>query len=826
MTRACACGCCTGIEVRTPCPVANRPGLPAVGYRVGTHPDFLAAMVAGLTHPDRPRLARLTTRARDDFTVALLDAWAVVADVLTFYSERLIQESYLRTAHERISLQELGALTGFRLAPGAAARTLLAFALQPPAQPAPAASRDPGATPPAPPAEVRLDVGLRVQSVPGPGQRPQIFETVEEVTARPEWNAIPARRDTPGPGLGPTHAWLRGADLGLRVGDALLLSGGDGAADPWAMRVLNSVDTRAAEGRTHVTWSGPVPAFPKDRPPVPYLLRARLRVFGHNAPLWRTMSDDFREKYAPGQKDSGDWPDSGLSPVDGSVDVDGAQPGIADGSWVVLVRLGAAERFRVSGTQEVSRAAYAVSGTVTRLGLPGVQNSKPKSADVRDTTVHAVAVRLDLAPGPDETAVTEDAVDVTADVSAMLPGRRLLVTGRTTGGATRTEAVTVRGVDPLPGGWRIRFAPGLTDDYLRESVVVYGNVVAATHGETVRQLLGGGDLGTAFQRFPLAHAPLTHVLSGDTAGTASTLEIRVDDVLWHEVPTLYGAGPDDRVHTVRRDETGVETVCFGDGVHGARLPTGRHNVRARYRTGLGTAGRLGADTLSQLLDRPLGVKGVTNPLPTEGGTDPEPVDTARRTIPLAVRTLGRAVSLLDYEDLALGITGVAKAHAATVILRAGRAVLVTVALDEPPGPGTGGRLRDIAAALRGCGDPQVRVEVVAYRPETFRLALRVAVEPDRAPDDVLTALGGALSAAYSFARRDLLAPVHRSEVIGAAHTVPGVLAVDVTALHTGTTPAVEDRLIPQQPRADAHENLVPAGLLVLDDTPIGLEVMP
>src|SRR5688500_18276849 len=114
MTTATAgCGCCSGVTARTPLHVENRPGLSAIPYRVGTHADFLVSMIAALTDAGRPRLAGLTTRDRDDFSIALLDAWAVAADVLAFYSERLANESYLRTARERISLQELGRLIGF-----------------------------------------------------------------------------------------------------------------------------------------------------------------------------------------------------------------------------------------------------------------------------------------------------------------------------------------------------------------------------------------------------------------------------------------------------------------------------------------------------------------------------------------------------------------------------------------------------------------------------------------------------------------------------------------------------------------------------------------
>ena len=73
------CGCCSGVAQHTPLEVENRPGLSAIAYRVGVHGDFLASMIAALTDDDRPRLADLGTRDRDDFSIALLDAWAVAS---------------------------------------------------------------------------------------------------------------------------------------------------------------------------------------------------------------------------------------------------------------------------------------------------------------------------------------------------------------------------------------------------------------------------------------------------------------------------------------------------------------------------------------------------------------------------------------------------------------------------------------------------------------------------------------------------------------------------------------------------------------------------
>lgn len=50
MNTSCTCGCCEGVQKLTPMPTANRPGLPAISYRVGTHATFLATMLARLSN--------------------------------------------------------------------------------------------------------------------------------------------------------------------------------------------------------------------------------------------------------------------------------------------------------------------------------------------------------------------------------------------------------------------------------------------------------------------------------------------------------------------------------------------------------------------------------------------------------------------------------------------------------------------------------------------------------------------------------------------------------------------------------------------------------
>ena len=92
------------------------------------------------------QLQGLKTRDDDDFSIALLDATATMADVLTFYQERIANESYLRTATERRSLLELARLIGYELRPGVAASAFLAFTMD----------DTPGA-----PLETTVDIGTR-----------------------------------------------------------------------------------------------------------------------------------------------------------------------------------------------------------------------------------------------------------------------------------------------------------------------------------------------------------------------------------------------------------------------------------------------------------------------------------------------------------------------------------------------------------------------------------------------------------------------------------------------------------------------------------------
>ena len=181
-------------------------------------------------------------------------------------------------------------------------------------------------------------------------------------------------------------------------------------------------------------------------------------------------------------------------------------------------------------------------------------------------------------------------------------------------GVYASETLTLKNVIVEAGFTVVTFNESLAYPYVRNTVIINANVADATHGETVQETLGGGDATQAFQRFTLRQPPLTYVSSSNPSGAQSTLEVRVNDILWTEVPDFFGHGPDERIYITLLDDNSNTTVIFGDGITGARLPTGQENVKAKYRKGIGLPGLVKADQLTPINDAASRVKGVTNPL--------------------------------------------------------------------------------------------------------------------------------------------------------------------------------------------------------------------
>jgi len=263
------CGCCAGTQAVTPVSEFNRPGLTTLSYRAGTHATFLETMEAGLG-ADR-RLDGLSTREPSDASIALLDAWATVGDVLTFYQERIANEGYLATATERRSVMELGNLIGYRPRPGVSASVFLAYTLEK------------GMT-------GTIGAGSLVRSSPNPGETQQAFETSEDLYAEAAWNNLQARLTQPSTRksiLKARAVYLKGLVSNVKQDDPLFVQ----FADKVLLCRVIAVELDAAANRTRVAledWSRPGPFSVDDNSVIADQLRNFLRIEEFGVPATNT----------------------------------------------------------------------------------------------------------------------------------------------------------------------------------------------------------------------------------------------------------------------------------------------------------------------------------------------------------------------------------------------------------------------------------------------------------------------------------------------------------------------------------------------------------
>ncbi len=250
---------------------------------------------------------------------------------------------------------------------------------------------------------------------------------------------------------------------------------------------------------------------------------------------------------------------------------------------------------------------------------------------------------------------------------------------------------------------------------------------------------------------------------------------------WDELPSLYDAAPDQPVYTTRIDDDAKMRVTFGDGVHGARLPTGTVNVAARYRSGIGPDGEVAAGAVTMLRAMPLGLRGVTNPIAASGAEAPEKLADARRNAPLTLLTFERVVSLLDYENYARAYPGIGKARGDVLWINGASRVHLTVAGATGGMPGAD-VLDHLRASIAGASDPSQRFTAASYAQRYFSLGAAIAVDPRYRFDDVQASVAATLLAAFGFDARDLGQSVTAAEIMALMHTLPGVIAVDIVEL--------------------------------------------
>jgi hypothetical protein len=795
--------------------LSNAPGLERIRYRIGDYASIRESLLYGIDHA--PALQKWTHRLPDDPAIALLEGAAIVGDILTFYQEHYANETKLRTSSWRESITELVRLLGYRLSPALAGRAAFAIEIK-------------GTRSIQIPAYFPLKADLVTQ------QSPADFETSAAITAHPHFSRFhlyPPRvyAEAISKGSSSFEIALAGgkdspealAAVNLKKGEMLMLVPSDHqsigqtvkvtAVTPLLDRIIFEI-----EGSLAADWKGTVKAW-------------RLgRVFkhhGHQAPptivnTWTDNNDAihvenqqrwFWVPIKPGSFSKSLWLDAEAKDLSVGRDLIVEAPvgyvrfpswqHLGEGEFQTLAHHFIAAR-TITGLESGATSfedykANALNVTLDQeLPLSGKFGALDTVVDIRElrfheTTSPALTLRPVATFSPAFPRVTKLEFHGTAAQANDLKQRRLLFT-KTGVETLERSVVDVQPVNGNPRRWSLTLSEALVKlnpadfDEAKPLVTAFGNVVDATQGFTEPETaLGNGDASTPYQTFKLPKPPLTYLLSaGETPAEVPQLEIFVAKRRWQRVDTFFGQANDAQVYVVRDDGAGETYVQFGDGINGARLTSGLQNVTAIWRRGVGAHGPLKPDATPKGGTRLDGLDKVQMPGLVTGGSEREHAEKARIAAPGRVQSLGRIVSLRDYETELLSIPGISACTAEwdapngvpAVVLR----VLVGLGREKEAEAirdavlqfqhQRGADRHPIVVILCTFKSVHLRLTVAqdaSYRREDVEAAIKTALGPLDVIDD------GRFKGLFSLRARRIGQREYASTIEGIAQNIPGVL---------------------------------------------------
>lgn len=733
-----SCGC---PPIGHPRPPLIPAGLSALALRQAAgFPEYRAAMLSAIR--GQPALADWRARSREDLGLMLVEAWAYVLDVTGFYDARSAERSYLATAPDARSAQRLSALLGHRPRPPMAARVQLAIEVD---------GHDP----------LPLPAGTAFRSGPFEGEAPQVFELVRPHTVWPQrnrWALAPIRENS-------FDGVLRFAPRRAPSAGAILLV--RSSAQAVAVRVL-AVDSELADD-----------GFSYQRASLSAFDQTALQVLV-GSPLDALSVEVLRQPVSRNVlKDA-----EGTSSLD--LTLDALYPQLRAGTWAVLEQGSGllAVRLQTVSHGHVLITSGQAGSTTASVQIPvSVVRLEPAVTASPGAVLHVSPWALGAPTRPAKTALELTDLQPLATLSAPVPA----LAGAPASAAVIASGARKRGqllsaqVQALGAGAasvQVDATSPAFNEPLQAPVQLFGNVVEAVRGESIRdEILGSGDASQPSLSFKLKKKPLTWVEDAARIDRRRPeLVVRVDGVAWDWVETLFGHGPHERVYRLRLDAAGDTWVEFGFG-RSALPGTGVANVRADYRFGAGAA-KPPPGSISQIAVPVRGLGAVRGPLPASGGADEESADSLRTAAPAAALTLGRAVSLADFEALARSYSGVLNASAAWAWDQGRQRACVKLwVIAEGGDPSATLRLW---LAARAVADLQI-VVAAAQKASATELSISLKIDPRHSPDQVHehahAALFDAQHGLLSPSRQRIGAALFRSALSLALHQVAGVQAV-------------------------------------------------
>lgn len=828
-----------------PAEIRNLPGLTSLAYRVGDFASFRRALL--LARKNEQALADWRPGGGGDLAVQLVEWWAVLADILTFYNERAIQQAFLRTADLPESVTNLVRLLGYRPRPAIGAVGTVAALIS-------------GKKP------VTIPKGFQIQSKPGPGKEPQVFEVdADTIAGLPDGVDVDPPPDPKlfRPDGGKSSLLLAGSVTSIKAGDRFLLRRRNWTGTA-AQRLLVTVgETRKEKSPRGVTNTRVVLAqdhglaselakdwlllratqsaalFTTANQPIRNIERdfgvldrggGDIGVFARQAPASRAISVET-ETAASSSSFSIDEIGGELGLLTGTVEGGffSIAPGIAGG--VALAPPFAVPQVLITGHQvhleavrtpidpgdalllEHSGAAPTIAFVEAHSRDVWYQNAAgatphvpPSGEDVVPIAVLHSVIRIStiatvgaLNAARDEVKVSYAWVEAGTIIgtpstlfAANSATATLLAAEADAAKLTGQASVLLRDANGIGTSGRITNASAAQvslesivalEQSLEAPLELLTNLVGVSRGKSVSNEVLGSGDATLDGQEFTLKKSPLTYLQSGD-GYVSTLRVFVNGVEWTEEDSFYGQAADARVFVTKEDAEAKTHVMFGDGINGARLPAGANNVVATYRYGSG-AELPEAGTLTVILKPQPGVRGIRNPVAPFGGADPDATEKVRALAPRSVLTFGRAVSADDYEVIAASASGVARARASWTFDAAQQRALVTVYVGDDEGAANAAR-----AAIAGSHDPNQRVNVVRADPVNCSLTLTLVVSGDRVPETVVAAVRAALedpdTGLFGKNAVRIEQVIFNSQIHRACLSVPGAVAVHSLQFRRGT----------------------------------------
>ncbi|MCK5243484.1 hypothetical protein KAR34_13630 [bacterium] len=679
--------------------IFNRPGLDTIDYRIGQYTNFKNLLFKKLNHDQT--LAGWTHREADDPGIALLEGASILGDVLTFYQDLYANEAYLRSAKWRESIAELVRLTGYRLSPGVGGLASFAFELD---------SEKAVTIPKSFPVKIQLEDMDEVSD----------FETTKSLTAYPglsKFNLYAPLEDKKISKI-TTEFYvdkIEGviAELELAEDDQLVI--GDLDIDNQGRKLIKfgqliTVESvRTLHDKQVFKMKGALDQLGGKTEVQAYKIKRSFNHVGHNAPpniieLPQTSSDVPEEKPITYYRDVyGETKESYTSPklTKFEFPLDQEITELTSGHLMIV------EAYYNLGTEEdiyddmltqvylertiskirkgtITWGALTSPGTIIRLDKDittyGTDFFKALGADIR-TDIRSIKFHEVENKPMTIKAVPQVISDTKKDEliyygeesdAAELAKRSLFL--QTEDDEQLTLSVSSVSADSTnfsihAQGWKVKLTTDVDLDGFEHKdeplYSVYGNIVSATQGKTMAEVaLGNGDARQTFQTFKLPKAPLTYLLDGSaTPPEVPETTITVDGEAWTWVSSLFNYSPKDKVYITREDEDDNSYVQFGDGKTGAKLTSGVKNVKIVYRKGVAAYGEKKAGAKAQAGTGLDGLDKVHLAGTVSMGAEAEEGDNAKEAAPGKLQSLGRLVSIKDYEHEVLSMSGVAKVKA-------------------------------------------------------------------------------------------------------------------------------------------------------------------